>query len=386
MKRALILTYNRYPEGDAGAVRQLAFAKLLLELQFEPLIIGMGPAIGNQVKSYKNIKYTSFRNSGNNFFIKVKNFIGYKGKLKKFLKINPTFDLILTVDLPLNAMMYIEKYAKNNNITLLHDSVEWYSPEEFKWGRLSPEYFRKDLKNRFFFKKPWKIIAISSYLQKYFESKGLDVIRIPVVLDIQDIDIEKKKVNDKTLIVYAGSPGKKDCFEKIIDAICLLNENQLDALEIRIIGVTEESFRKNLEISNEKWENLKKVINCIGRISRDKVLLNLKEADYTILIRNPELRYSKAGFPTKVPESLASGTPVICNLTSDLGLYLKDGFNAVLIDENNAECIANVLKKVILDTSFFRREMQQNAFNTALHFFDYKIYKEEIEKIIQISD
>ena len=34
MSKALILTYNRFPEGDAGAVRQFAFAKIMSKLGY----------------------------------------------------------------------------------------------------------------------------------------------------------------------------------------------------------------------------------------------------------------------------------------------------------------------------------------------------------------
>ena len=44
-----------------------------------------------------------------------------------------------------------------------------------------------------------------------------------------------------------------------------------------------------------------------------------------------------AGFPTKVVESLALGTPVITNLTSDLGFCVFDGRNGVILDARSEQ-------------------------------------------------
>ena len=42
MNKAVIVTENSYPEGDAGAVRQHALAKLLLDMNYDVLVIGYG--------------------------------------------------------------------------------------------------------------------------------------------------------------------------------------------------------------------------------------------------------------------------------------------------------------------------------------------------------
>ena len=80
-------------------------------------------------------------------------------------------------------------------------------------------------------------------------------------------------------------------------------------------------------ISRDKLEINQNMIRCMGRVPRPVVLQTLQETDFTVLIRDASLRYAKAGFPTKVVESLMSGTPVICNLSSDLDEYLVDGEN-----------------------------------------------------------
>lgn len=386
MQHALVLTYNKIPNDDAGAIRQIVFSKMLKELGYEVFIIGMGVYTENKINTIDGISYVSFRNKGNSLNNRVDNYFGYKKRLKKFLKNSKNFSLILVIDLPLNAMRYAAMYAKKNKSILLHDSVEWYSPEEFKWKWLSIEYLRKNYKNKYFFNKQWKIIAISSFLEQHFKGKGISTIRIPAVMNMQEVQFSKKCNTDKTVIVYAGAPGKKDCFDQIILALESLDEEILSKVEFRVIGVDEESFRLSMNISRERWNELKKVVNCLGRVSRDIVLNNLREADYTILLRQAHLRYAKAGFSTKVPESLLTGTPVICNFSSDLDMYLRDGQNAIIVKNNISKSIKDALERAINMPYEQRKKMQEKSFETAHKFFDYHVYIKNLSDLINKED
>ena len=138
-----------------------------------------------------------------------------------------------------------------------------------------------------------------------------------------------------------------------------------------------------VELSNSNWEIVKNCVNCIGKVQRQEVLKNLEEADFTVLIRLSELRYAKAGFPTKVPESLATGTPVICNLSSDLGMYLKDGENAIILKSRDVNDVAIGLRRAIHLSEAEKRKMQIAARKTAERCFDYKLYAEELVGLIQ---
>lgn len=387
MYRALIVTYNKTPNGDAGAVRQMVFAKMLQELGYNVLVVGMGASTleTDDSMEYEGIPCKSLRNSDTSFLSKLDNYFGYKCKLSKILEQEDIFNLILVVDLPINAMRLIERYAKKNNTVIIHDSVEWYSPEEFKYGKFSSEYLRKDYRNRFFFRKPWRVVAISSYLENHFKNKNLATCRIPVIMDMKGYRFEKKCNQEKICIVYAGAPGKKDCFDQIIIAIKNLPEEIRKQFELIIIGVDDSFLIKNLKLSNEEWNQLRDTIKCLGRIPRGKVLEHLKSADYTILMRQSELRYAKAGFSTKVPESLLTGTPVICNISSDLALYLVDGENSIIASDNTAKAIENALIRAINIPAESRKEMQIEANNTAKRYFDYRLYINVFASLISME-
>ena len=77
------------------------------------------------------------------------------------------------------------------------------------------------------------------------------------------------------------------------------------------------------------------------------------------------------------------GTPVFCNLSSDLGLYLKDGENAVLIHGHDPEDVKNAAQKALLLSPEERQSMRQQARETALKHFDYRNYIEQIGDLLK---
>ena len=105
------------------------------------------------------------------------------------------------------------------------------------------------------------------------------------------------------------------------------------------------------------------------------------KADYSIFIR-PRRRSSDAGFPTKLAESMAVGTPVITNDTGDVGLYIKDGENGYLLSEGTADELTAVLKEILKEGAYLRRLQRRNARRTAEQVFDYRGYRETMTKFI----
>lgn len=379
--KVLIVTYNKFPNGDAGAVRQAAFAHMLQNKGHEVYVIGMGPSTQGESLVFEGISYTSFCEKRKSIIDRFLNSVQFKNKLHAHL-IQNKYDAIIAVDMPISAFSEIKKYSINNNIPIIHDSVEWYSADEFALGIFHKEYIKKDYRNRFYFDSHWKIIAISTYLENHFSQKGIKTLRIPAIMESKECPL-KNTSDDKTVIMYAGLPGKKDCFDNILEAITLLDDNTKARLDFRIFGITLENLKNTIKLSNEKWKAIDNVVTCYGRVSREEVIKQLLEADYTILLRKADKRYAKAGFSTKIVESLSYATPVICNLSSDLGLYLKDMENSIIIENNTAEDTSKALLKGINAPKAIKEQMRQNALNTAKNSFDIKNFEEALDEFIK---
>ena len=138
-----------------------------------------------------------------------------------------------------------------------------------------------------------------------------------------------------------------------------------------------------LENYNIDIDTLNVEICARGRITRTEVLKELTNAHFTVLLRDANARYAKAGFPSKVVESLSTATPVICNLSSDLSKYLKDNVNSIIIESNSSLEIEKAIKRIVTLSEDDLKKMQLNARYTAENSFDYNLYEDKIKEFIQ---
>ena len=133
----VIITANKYPEGDAGAIRQHSFAKIFQLLGYTPVIIGIGKATGFKKNHYDGVDFYSVRYSINNVFFRVLGRIMFTWNIRYILKKLPVKNIkgILIVSGKNGTFKYVRRFSNQYCIPLYHDSVEWYSPGEFKNGK-----------------------------------------------------------------------------------------------------------------------------------------------------------------------------------------------------------------------------------------------------------
>lgn len=382
MNNILIVSTGKYPNENAGAVRQHAFAKLFEQCGYSSFVIGLGKTTDFKYKDYDGIEYTSFRAKNNNILNRALNILLFKRRLKKFLGDNPRFSKIVIVSIPINALFYLKRYAKKEAIQLIHDSVEWYSPEEYLLRNFSPSYIVNNAYNKKWIDKNFKVLTISKFLQAHYLSRKIDTVRIPVIMDINSMNHKKRTSVDKLVLVYAGAAGKKDYLFEIVEGLSLLSEVDIIKVELRIFGLNYDQLQHDIGVNTKTIEKLSSSLKCFGKVQREVVLRNLEEADFTVLLRSNTQRYAKAGFPTKVVESLASGTPVISNITSDLGDYLKDMENSIIVADCTPESFCAALMKAVRLLPKEREAMQLNARTTSERYFDYSNYVSEVKQYL----
>lgn len=379
----LIVTSAKFPDGDAEAVRLHTIGRLLRNLGHGVNYVGMGVSNYLEKLEYDGFPYVSLRKRNNSKLSKILYYFNYNKRLEKYIFSyisENKLDAILFADLSPITISTLKRICKKRNIQLIADSVEWYSPEQFRLGSFSPAMVLKNIENKYMIDKNIQIIAISNYLYNHFTNKGCTCIRIPVILDVKNMSCEKSIDLEKISIIYAGSPGKKDYVHEMLRGILLLNEKEIKKLKFELAGVSVDDM-KSLFTSDELLK-LNKCVIFLGRVERKIVLEKLSKADFTVLLRSPSQRYAKAGFPTKVIESLATATPVILNLTSDLGEYIHHGQEGLIVDECSSVAFSKTLKQA-LELDITQREyMRENARNCAEKYFDYRVYKDKIRTLI----
>jgi len=104
------------------------------------------------------------------------------------------------------------------------------------------------------------------------------------------------------------------------------------------------------------------------------------KADFTVLVRE-DRRQSNAGFPTKFVESFASGTPVIANLTSDLGQHLRDGETGLVCESNRVDSLAATLRRALALDVDAKRRMRAGCLAHALARFHPRAYSDVLRDL-----
>ncbi|WP_283628142.1 glycosyltransferase [Shewanella baltica] len=256
-------------------------------------------------------------------------------------------------------------YCKLNQIKLIFDCVEWYAPAK-GYGYFKPYYWNIELAMRFLIPKCDGIICISNYLNRYYLNKT-KTLKIPPTLDTLNMPEKTfsspvRFLKEPFRLVYTGNPGHKDKLQEIINVVKTFPE-----FELHIAGV--------------------EGVNCInifyyGNLSYSEAIKLVSNSHFSVLFR-PENIVSKAGFSTKVVESLSCGTPVITNNTGDLSDIIIDGVNGFIFDGVEQEDLANKLNFILDGNEFDYQSMSNEAKETASNKFDFRVFSDDLLRFLR---
>ena len=332
MKNVLYVGRFELPDKNAAAHRVINNAKILRELGYNVCFCGIEKTIDliyeEKIFGFEN--YPIIYNKS--FFSRIKSLVSF-GFIKKLI-IEKKIDTIICYNPHFLTLKKLIRYCKKHSIKIIGDITEWYD-NNFS---LKPIKFFRFLDTQFVMRKYNKkldgIIAISSFLEKYY-SKNLDVLLLPPLIDISD-DIWNQEIDycsDSCTIVYSGDPGlTKDDLLTVIKLIDMLFTNYI----FKIVGISQNQFLKLYPDQNKFLSSIKGKIVFVGRVSHKESVKFLLSSNYCFIIREPS-RKNNAGFPTKFVESITSGTITICNNFSDLKQY--DFIENAYIYESNEDII-----------------------------------------------
>lgn len=378
------------PDSCADASRVFNFAKLLDTLGHKVDILGVcysGKA--KNCGNYLGFEYKMITASAHRGIFAFKRIRGIEKSLKKHLLKHTgenKYDLILISNVYFDYSRVILKYKKTEGAISVVNAVEWFdrNNEIFKGVKGKINLLKNRIALKYTHKKMGNILAISSLLDEYYKKRGCNTVIIPTVLDMQSYEkiADSRAIrNDTIRIVYAGNPGKKDYILNAILALELLTEDERARIRFDFYGPNENAILTN-GFSVARLESIRNNVVFHGRIPYEEVKGKIADADFTVLLR-PNRRYSNAGFPTKVGESMACGTPVIANITSDLGKYIIDGKTGIVCENETKEAFADALRRVLAMDVEQRLIMRGAALLMARNSFDYKIYATAIEEFIK---
>lgn len=231
------------------------------------------------------------------------------------------------------------------------------------------------------------VIAVSKFIQDFYSKPGRASTVLPPLFNSCKAEPDFTSNNIATF-VYAGIPfkitgreanpeGMKDRLDKVIDLFLRLSEIGSEYV-FNIIGISKEDYLSGVPRHIKPLENETK-IRFLGRHSHAETLKTVSNADFSINFRDENLM-TKAGFSTKIVESVSLGTPVIINSISDTFDYLSHGVTGFLLTGDLTDdtlmlkqlCEKSIeerlnLKRQCRDAKIFSIEKYQDKFNDFLN-------------------
>lgn len=390
MKKIIYTGAFRFPNGDAASQRVLNNAKVFRDLGYNVEFISWGGVPREEDKNvdgfyfYQGFRYLNTKEIDNEHISIIKRIDLFlrRGKysLRLIIGMIKDIDIVIAYNSPAYFTKKVLGLCKQNNIEFISDITEWYSAEDMPGERYALPYWLNEYNMRVVQKQVHNKILISSYLNNYYiESNN---IIIPPLVDSSDMKwIKPKKVLPQFFglrIIYAGNPGKKDCLKAMLEAVLICLKDGLQ-IQFVVIGVSKENI-KDYSCFNDVLCNGDNII-LLGHVPQHDIPSYYKASDFAILARE-DTRKNKAGFPTKLVESLMSGCPIIVNYTSDISDYVKDDYNGIIIPNPSTYSVRKALIKALKLDRKILEQMKVNAQETAITKFNYLIYKDSVCEFI----
>lgn len=386
VKKSIVILFGGILSEDtalsvAATGRVYDLAKIIQISGYKPVIIGFSQD-NTFIKDSQDYAI---------YIIKKKHVRGLK-KVANFFAVNKTLKNTLLEIFKresVSGFFYQSAFARlilptitipiKNQIPLGVIANDWY---EYSGNNLF--YFETELTWQLIYPLFTNFIVTSTFFQKYF-SRGnrKNIIYIPAIFDVNNPcfkNFPEHPSKTHTRIAYAGNmKNGKEQIDLVIRAFAELQNTQPEnRLELHLYGNEECEIRKYLEEDQCLLDGIANKVFFHGFVDRNLLQNQLRKMDFTILVR-PHKRYAEAGFATKFAESFLLGVPVIANLTGDLGDYLKDEINGLVIEENSVSAIKSALIRA--DGLSFQEKcsMRNAAWQTGHRNFNLFEYVDNME-------
>lgn len=383
--KILFIGYIEFPYGMAQVQRQLTMSKILLNAGYDVTVLcryGIYTSKNSEREYltegvFEGIKYkycsgTAYRPDS---FLK-RNFAKLKGAFKEFytiVKLGRKKELsavFITTNYFYNVVFY-GIACKLGGVQSILDNVEYFSNSKTNIGKFE----KRDayLYDRYLFYFIDKIICISDFLVKKAEKviKPKNILKIPAITEFEKFNIQTKKIDNNSYILYCGSITYFEVIDFVISAFEKTHNTQFLYLITRSNNLLEERIKNSTKKSR---------IKVFSDIPYEQLITLYNQCDSFVIPLRPNIN-DEARFPHKISEFCASGRPFISNNFGEVNVYFKDKVNAFLCDEYNVEKYAKKMDELYDDVEK-SEVIGKNALELGKHNFSHLAYTDKIRAFI----
>lgn len=385
----LIIYQGDFPEGGASTSRIKDLCKGLRELKHHTSMMLMWASHFNDGGINKNIQ--GVHDDTPYIYInkktkRPKSILGKMGDtIHSFISSSlyiirhrKNIDVLFFYAPDIHYYLHLYIWAKIFSIPIVIEQTELKSAQYWQHKKTIFYYLNKiDEKFSYLFAK--YITVNSTRLRSYYINRyGQDrVFLIPNTIDVSRFQRDAPAV--KGCIGYIGSFGVKDGLLIMIEAFAKAKD-QYPFLTLKLMGHCENP--KNIHQLIQKL-HLQDAVQFTGPLLYNEVPKQLMGCDL-LLMNRIDSTFAQYGFPNKLAEYMATGSPVIATKVSDIPEYFVHEQDIFMIPPNHVEALQNAIESRYHDVDKFD-QIGKSGQQKAVALFDYKLVAAKLESVFQKS-
>lgn len=324
MKGTIIYIGGEFPDKDASALRILANCRALGAAGYEVKVISPSQDV-NRIKNRHEffdgfeVYYYPYPRTGKEWFIDM---ISIKS-FTSIIKNTNNLRAVICYNHHAISLLRLISFCHKRNVAVLCDCTEWHTTNHLRGIKRIVKSINTSLRIKYAQRKSDGIMSISTFFAKMY-SNHPNVIVVPPLIDIRESKWDRSSytLNTRRTFSYTGRMGiGKDLLFTIIQSFLELNDKY--DFQFNILGCTKDEFLNQHPDESKNVDSLGSKIIFKGYSSHETAIATTKQSDFSFLIRDHN-RKNDSGFPTKLGESIACGTPVIATDFSDVKQYILD--------------------------------------------------------------
>ena len=225
-----------------------------------------------------------------------------------------------------------------------------------------------------------KFISCSDELLTFFKSslsdkcKTLKVSTVVEYAKFSQSDLQSPFLGKKYIVYCGYMGGNKDGVKDLITAFSLFAKTN-KSVDLCLIGSaqTEEIIKFEKQLAEN---NISDRVLMTGTLPHKQIPPYLLNAELLVLAR-PNNKQAQGGFPSKLPEYLSSGTPILVTKVGEIPYYIKDGINGYLTDPSDPVMLSEKFEYILKNYKKAEKVGKRGQI-LAKNEFDLKIQTERL--------
>jgi len=363
LKRSVVIVVLApFPEGGAPSSRVRALALALAENGTDTLVLAVGDGSGMETGSLEDSRgaRVDFVVFGRGRYVAREdgslrwrarllanaaarrvyghpNRAGVRMLLRRVDEMGRTGDIdtILLYNQEVSIARSLLGICNERGLRFFQQFSERHIHADYRLGRLELMYVRERLHFYFVPRKCDGAIVISRSLEKLVRQAGCQrILRIPSIMSPEQTDfadgvraIERLHQSEKTLFTYVGRGDRRDALDYVIREFAA-SDVLVERARLRLIGLSAPSVRAaSAQIQSL---GIEVDIEVRGWLAPDDMTSCLGESNCFVLVRTDDIS-ARSCFPTRGPELLLTGKPLIVSAVGDIADYLTHRESALLL-------------------------------------------------------